>query len=189
MSLGDILENETRDEIARIRAQAQERSAAILAAARERATALLDSQKRSLDAELQAGLTRARSAADLEANAQRLGAADQVQARAFQQAEAELRGAPASPQYPQILARLIQEASAALPNAEVVEVHPNEVTAAQMALAQLGVQAQVRPNPAIETGVRLVGRGGKTSVQNTLLGRLQSGRDSLTAEVARLLNG
>ncbi|GAA5534677.1 V-type ATP synthase subunit E [Deinococcus aluminii] len=188
MSLGDILEHETRDEITRIRAGAQERAAAILAAARERASALLESQKRSLDAELQAGLTRARSAADLEMNAQRLAAADQTQTRAFQEAEAQLRAAPASPQYPQILARLIQEAQAALPSAEVVEVHPDEVTAAQAALAHLGLHLEVRPNPAVETGVRLVGRGGKTSVQNTLLGRLQSGREALTAEVARLLN-
>ncbi|MFC4455505.1 V-type ATP synthase subunit E [Deinococcus sonorensis] len=188
MSLADILESEIQGEIARIQGEARERAEAIRAQARERAEALVESRQRALEMERVSGLTRARSAADLDSNAQRLSAADTLQSRAFQEAEAQLRSIPQHPEYAQILARLIQEAHAALPTAEAIETTPAEMGAVQQALGQLGLPLQVRENPAVVTGVRLVGAGGKTSVQNTLLGRLQAGQGTLSAQVSRLLN-
>ena len=187
MSLAEILETEIQGEIEQIRRTAAERSEQILAEARERAATLVQSRQRALEQEKVAALTRARSAADLDSNAQRLSAADTLQSRAFVEAEAQLRAIPQHPEYRQILLRLLQEAHAALPTAEAVEANPAELDAVRGAVGELGLNLEVRPSGSVVTGVRLVGLGGKTSIQNTLLGRLQSGREGLSAQVSRLL--
>lgn len=187
MSLGDILETEIQGEITRIREQAQAQAQQLVTEAQERAQTLLDSRKRALESDHAAAITRARSAADLEGNAQRLAAADTLQVQAFQIAEQQLRSVTSQPEYSEILKRLIREAHDALPQADTVEAHPNEVAAVQGALSLLGLNMQVKANDQIATGVRLLGQGGKTSVQNTLVGRLNSGRSALQGQVARLL--
>ena len=189
MSLASILEQEIRGEIAQIQQGARQQSDEIVAQARAQAQSLTDSRARSLEAEYQAGLTRARSAASLEVSALRLSGADRVQAQAFQEAERQLRAVTVSEYYTDILGHLIAEARAALPQAEAVEVNPNDQDRAREALNSLGWAVEVRPNPAVETGVRLVGAGGKTGVQNTLLGRLEASRDALASQVAQVLRG
>lgn len=188
MSLAEILESEVAGEIAAIQAQASEKATAILAQAQERATAMIDSRSRLLANEKAAALTRARSAANLDGNAQQLNAANTLQSRAFIEAEAQLRAIPQHAEYPQILGRLLQEAHGALPTAEAIEANPAELDAVRQAAQTLGLPLPVRANDSVSTGVRLVGAGGKTSVQNTLLGRLQAGRETLSAQVSRLLN-
>lgn len=188
MSLADILESEVAGEIAAIEKGASQRAADIIAQANERAAAMIDSRRRLLASEKVAALTRARSAADLDTNAQQLNAANTLQSRAFIEAERELRAAAQHPEYPNIVTRLLQEAHAALPGAEAIEANPAELAAVQQAAQQLGLSVPVRGSDSVSTGVRLVGAGGKTSVQNTLLGRLQAGRDALGAQVSRLLN-
>ena len=188
MSLADILESEIQGEISGISQGAAARAAEIVAQAQEQAQTLIDSRARLLGSEKAAALTRARSAADLDSNAQRLGASDTLQSRAFQEAESQLRVIPQHPEYPQILARLLSEAHTALPTAEAIEAHSSELDAVRRAAQELGLSVPVRPNDSVSTGVRLVGAGGKTSLQNTLLGRLQSGRETLSAQVSRLLN-
>ncbi|WP_424951163.1 V-type ATP synthase subunit E [Deinococcus sp.] len=187
MSLAEILEQEVAGEIAAIEAQASEKAAATLAQAQERAAALTESRQRLLAGEKAAALTRARSAADLDGNAQQLNAANTLQSRAFVEAETQLRAIPQHPEYRGILSKLLQEAHAALPSAEVIEANPSELEAVRMAAQTLGLTVPVRGNDSVVTGVRLVGAGGKTSIQNTLIGRLQAGRETLSAQVSRLL--
>jgi V/A-type H+/Na+-transporting ATPase subunit E len=188
MSLAEILESEVAGEIAAIEGQASQKAEAIIAQANERAAALIDSRSRLLANEKAAALTRARSAADLDGNAQQLNAANTLQSRAFVEAESQLRSIPQHPEYPQILGRLLQEAHTALPTAEAIEANPAELDTVRQAAQVLGIHTEVRGNDSVSTGVRLVGAGGKTSVQNTLLGRLQAGRETLSAQVSRLLN-
>lgn len=187
MSLADILESEIQGEIGRIQAEARARADAVRQAAQEQAQALVQSRQRSLENDYAAGLTRARSAADLDSNAQRLSAADTLQVQAFQEAERQLRALPQSPEYVGVLEALIREAHGALPQAEAIEAHSREVGQVQQAAQQAGLHLEVRPNDSVSTGVRLIANGGKASVQNTLLGRLQMGRDALGAQVARLM--
>ena len=187
MSLADILESEIQGEISSIAQQANTRAAEIVARAQEQAQTLIDSRTRLLANEKAAGLTRAKSAADLDSNAQRLSASDSLQTRAFQEAESQLRVIPQHPEYPQIVVRLLQEAHTALPTAEAIETSSSELEAVRQAAQQLGIHTEVRANDSVVTGVRLVGAGGKTSIQNTLLGRLQAGRETLSAQVSRLL--
>ena len=188
MSLAEILESEVAGEIAAIESQAKEKAAAIVAQAQERADALVEGRTRLLAGEKTAALTRARSAANLDGNAQQLNAANTLQSRAFIEAERELRAASQHPEYPGIVSRLLQEAHTALPTAEAFEANPAELGAVQQAAQALGISLPVRGNDSVSTGVRLVGAGGKTSVQNTLIGRLQAGRETLSAQVSRLLN-
>ena len=188
MSLAEILEQEVQGEIAAIQEQAAQKAAAIVAQAHERAAALTESRTRLLANEKTAALTRARSAANLDTNAQQLNAANTLQSRAFVEAEAQLKAIPQHPEYLGILGKLLQEAHAALPTADVIEANPAEVNVVRQVAQSLGLQTEVRPNDSVQTGVRLVGAGGKTSIQNTLLGRLQAGRETLSAQVSRLLN-
>ena len=188
MSLAEILETEVAGEIAAIEQQASQKAGAIIAQANERAAALTESRSRLLANEKAAALTRARSAANLDTNAQQLNAANTLQSRAFIEAEKELRAAAQHAEYPNIVTRLLQEAHTALPTAEAIEAHPSELDAVRQAAQQLGIHTEVRANDSVLTGVRLVGAGGRTSVQNTLLGRLQAGREALSAQVSRLLN-
>ncbi|THF86581.1 V-type ATP synthase subunit E [Deinococcus sp. KSM4-11] len=187
MSLGDILETEIQGEITRIREDAQAKAAQIVAQAQERARSMVESRTRALATDYAAGLTRARSAADLDANAQRLSASDSLQVQAFKAAEDYLHSATTAPEYPQVLAKLISEGLAALPSAEVIEAASAEHDAVRAALSQLGKTLELRANESVKTGVRLVGPGGKSSVQNTLLGRLNASRAELSAQVSRML--
>ncbi len=183
MALDALLENEARAEIERVRAQGRERAQAIVREAQERAQALLESRQRALESQTQAGLVRARSAADLEVSAARLNANEGSMRRAFEIAENQLRGVTQAPEYREILSRLIQEVRAAMPDVEAIEVHPNEIGLARLVVTDL----EVRPNESIQGGVRAVGRGGKSGVTNTLLGRLERVRGSLAPQVARIL--
>ena len=81
----------------------------------------------------------------------------------------------------------IQFALMALPGATVVEANPAEHDAVRQALAQLGRSMDVRANPQLATGVRLVSPDGKTSIQNTLLGRLERVRGDLAPQISRLV--
>ncbi len=190
MALDKLLENEAQTEIERIRAEARERADAIVAGAKERAEALVSGRARALDVARQSGLVRARSAADLDSNAQRLTATDTLQAQAFQTAEQYIRSSVTAPEYPQIMMKLISEGLQALPGAVAVETHTDEQDAARRALDFLGGEAstvEVRVNDSVQTGVRLIGPDGKTSIQNTLVGRLGRVREELAPQITRLL--
>ena len=187
MALDKLLENEAQQDIERIRAEAQGRAEQIVAQAHEQAQALIDSRTRQLAGARQAELVRARSAADLDSSAQRLAAADSLQAQAFTVSEQYLHSVTTSAEYPMIVSKLLQEALQVLPDAEVVEAALAEHDAVRQALAQLGRQLDVRPNEQVKTGVRLVGKGGKASIQHTLVGRLNRVRGDLAPQISRLL--
>lgn len=182
MALDQLLENEARAEIERVRAQGREQAEAIVKAAQERAQATLDSRKRLLDGQLQAGVVRAQSSATLEVSAARLNASDSGMKRAFEIAEQQLHAFTGAPEYREILARLIAEAREAIGDVEALEVNPADV----QLTAELAPDVEVRANPAIEGGVRAVGKGGKSGITNTLLGRLARVRDAIAPQVAKV---
>ncbi|BDP42726.1 v-type ATP synthase subunit E [Deinococcus aetherius] len=185
MALDKLLENEAQSEIERIRAEARERSARILADARERAQSLLDSRTRALETQRQSGLVRARSAADLELSASRLNAGEQGLGQVYGMVEQYLQGITQAPEYREILGRLITEARQAIPNPEAVEVNPAEAALAR----ELVTDLPVRENPGVVGGVRVVARGGKSGITNTLGGRLEQVRSDLAPQISRLLAG
>ena len=184
MALDKLLENEAQTEIERIRAEARDRAAQILADARERAQALVESRQRALETQRQAGIVRARSAADLELSAARLNAGEQGMKAVYDLVEGQLRDIALLPEYREILARLLWQAREAIPDAEAVEVNPAEIAVAR----ELVTDIPVRENPAISGGVRVVARGGKSGITNTLSGRLDRLRGELAPQVSRILS-
>ena len=184
MALDALLENEARAEIERVRAEGRERAQRIIADAQTRAQTLIESRKRVLESQTQAGIVRAQSAADLEVAAARLNAGESGLKRAFELAEGQLRAVTQVPEYREILTRLINEARQALTDVEAIEVNPAEASLAR----QIAPDLEVRENPAIQGGVRAVGRGGKSGITNTLQGRLARVRESLAPQVARMLS-
>ncbi|PYE51179.1 V-type ATP synthase subunit E [Deinococcus yavapaiensis] len=182
MALDQLLENEARAEIERIRASGREQAEAIVRAASEQAQATLDSRKRLLDSQLQAGVVRAQSSATLEVSAARLNASDSGMKRAFEIAEQQLQGVTGLPEYREILSRLIAEAREAIGDIEALEVNPADVALAM----ELAPGLEVRPNPAVSGGVRAVGKSGKSGITNTLLGRLARVRDAIAPQVAQV---
>lgn len=184
MALDKLLENEAQSEIERIRAEARDRAGALVRQAQEQAQDMLESRNRALETQAQANLVRARSAADLELNAARLNAGESGIKRAFDLAHNELMEVTRVPEYQDILARLIAEARMVVPNASVVEVNPAEAQVARSIVSGL----EVRENPQIQGGIRLVSADGKSGVTNTLPGRLDRLRESLSPQISRILS-
>lgn len=183
MALDKLLEQEAQSEIERIRAEARDRAATILKDAQDRAEALLDSRTRALQSQRQAGLVRARSAAELELSASRLKAGEHGMAQVYGLVEGHLQEVIQAPEYREILARLIWQAREAIPNADVVEVNPADVMVAR----ELVTDLPVRENAGIVGGVRVLSNGGKSGITNTLAGRLERVKGELAPQISRLL--
>ncbi len=183
MALDKLLENEAQSEIERIRAEAKGRADKIVADAQERAQTLLESRTRALESQRQAGLVRAKSAADLEMNAAQLSASESGLTQVYGLVNEYLGGITTAPEYRDILARLVVEARQAVPNAEAVEVNP-----ADLGLGRILVQdIPVRENANITGGVRVIAQGGKSGITNTLAGRLERVKADLAPQINRLL--
>lgn len=183
MALDKLLANEAQLEIDRIRAEAQGRADQIIAEATEKANAMIESRTRALENQRQAGLVRARSAADLEANAARLSANEAGVSQVYGLVGDYLNNISGMSEYRDILGRLIQEARQMVPDAEAVEVAPGDVGVARIVVQDI----PVRENASIQGGARVVARGGKSGVTNTLPGRLERVKAELAPQVNRIL--
>ena len=183
MALDKLLENEAQAEIERIRAEARGRADQLLADARERADALIASRQRALENQRQAGLVRARSAADLNVNASRLSASDAGVSEVYRVVDEYLRNVTGAPEYGNILSRLIQEGLQAVPDAEAIELNPDEIGLAR----HMVTGVELRENRSIRGGVRVVSRGGKSGVTNTLAGRLERVKAEMAPQINRML--
>jgi len=189
--LTTLLRNEAQAEISALEKAAQEEAARIVQAAKDQAASMLDSKRRALESQMQSGIVRATSSAHLETNALRLSTADSGMVRAFAEAQKRMRafGKGNPDAYKNLLAKLAVEAAQALGQVEAAEVHPDDLEMAGQAFVSVNLHVPVRPNASIETGVRLIGKGGKSGITNTLLGRLERVRESLAPQVAQILNG
>jgi V/A-type H+-transporting ATPase subunit E len=186
--LATLLESEAQAEIETILGEARAKAEGIVRAGEENARSYLEGKRRALENDLNAALTRAKSASELEASALRLGASHGASEQAFSAAMNELRAFTKSSEYEKTLAKLISEVRTALGGAVArLEVNPADVETAKRAAAAAVVNATVVANPDVETGVRGSTEDGFSSVTNTLLGRLTRARDALLAEVAGVL--
>lgn len=183
MALDKLLENEALAEIEAIRAEARSRAAQIVAEATEKANAMVESRTRQMEVQRQAGMVRARSAADLEANAARLSANEASVSEVYGLVNQYLGGISGVGEYRDILGRLIAQAREVVPDAEAVEVNPADVGLARILVQDIAV----RENPAIQGGARVVARGGKSGITNTLSGRLERLKDELAPQISRIL--
>lgn len=182
MALDKLLENEAQAEIAAIQADARQTAATLIAQANEKAAAMIESRTRLLESQHQAGLVRAQSSADLEANAARLNASEAGVKQVYDLVSQYLGSVVAAPEYRDILIRLFQEAKAVVPDIEAVEVSPTDVT-----MLQAAIQLPVHANPNIQGGVRVIARGGKSGITNTLAGRFERIKAEMAPQIHRIL--
>src|SRR5690606_5694539 len=168
--LSTLLEKEASTEIEAIVAKAQARAAEILEAARVEAEAIVSSRERSVKAQREAGLVRARSAAQLEASALKLRAQHAGVEKVFAGVRQRLAELVADPQrYEPVFGKLLSEALAAVGKESVatVEVAASDVALAERALAADGVRAKVEAVTDVSGGVRVRTKS-RSAIENTL---------------------
>jgi V/A-type H+/Na+-transporting ATPase subunit E len=185
-----LLEHEASAEIESILAAARERASELLDAARADAEAATAARERSVATAREALAVRAQSSARLEASALKLRAqheaVEAVFAAAQERIEAIARDAKA---YEPVLAGLLVEALNGLGDEAPTEivVAARDVELATALAAKQGVTAPVVAGD-VAHGVRVrTGRG--SSVENSLLGRLETVRGELASQVTEVLFG
>ena len=189
--LSTLLEKEASTEIEAIVAKAQARAAEILEAARVEAEAIVSSRERSVKAQREAGLVRARSAAQLEASALKLRAQHAGVEKVFAGVRQRLAELAADPQrYEPVFGKLLSEALAAVgkENVATVEVAASDVALAERALAADGVSAKVEAVTDVSGGVRVRTKS-RSAIENTLTDRLEALEGELASEVSQALFG
>ncbi len=187
MALQDILAAIERDgerEVAATLAEAEREAASILARAREEASRRAAEVEGAAAAELEAEEERILREARLRATRLLREAREEVYRAALAEARRRLAGVRARPCYPAILRALLEEALAALPEAEVV------VADARDAEAFAGAAGGRSVRPALETwgGVEVATGDGRL-VRNTLEERLARAEPFLRALVASRIPG
>jgi V/A-type H+-transporting ATPase subunit E len=185
--LEDILRDEVAAEIEAVTREAEERATSILAEAKARTEALRAARLRALEAEAMAARHRAESAAELLVNQARLQARGQVMEEVRQRALKALQDLRAQPNYSEVLQRLAEEALKGVTKAEAVVVHPEDRGYLEAWVKERGLE--LRTDPRISLGVRVMAAGGRIQVQNTLTERLERAWEALSATVAREIWG
>lgn len=187
--LSALLEREASTEIEAILAEARSRASAMVAEAKAEAEALLEQRRKSVAAERDAALIRAKSAAQLEASALRLRAQHEEIERVFAAVRDRIGGLAADrPALRRVLAALLAEAVDAVGHDDVesIEVGQSDVAVVTELAASAKLSVPVIPVADVSSGVRVRSRR-RAAVENTLLTRLASLENELAADVSRLL--
>lgn len=187
--LSALLEREASAEIEAILTEARERASAVVAEARSEAEQLLATRRRAAEAQREAALVRARSAAQLEASALRLQAQHAALEGVFTAAR-ERMGALAgdAKAYRAVLGRLLQEAVDDVGATEVARVTAatSDLATVRTLVKAAGLEVPVEASDDVALGVRVVSRRHST-VENTLDARLAALAGELAADVSRTL--
>jgi V/A-type H+-transporting ATPase subunit E len=98
-----------------------------------------------------------------------------------------LKALPHKPEWPEVVRKLALEALSALGEPEALATHPENLPHLEALAQERGLR--LLPDPALRLGVRAVGQGGKTQVENALESRLERAWDALSSKVAQALWG
>ena len=189
--LSSLLEKEASTEIDAIVAEGKKRAEEILSTARAEAEGVLASRARAVKAQREAGLIRARSAAQLEASSLKLRSQHEGVQSVFAKAQERIVALQGDKQaYAGVFDKLLDEAIKGLGGADVeaIQVAPDDVEMAKAAAAKVGLTAAVVGSDAVRGGVRLV-TASRSAIENTLFGRLSALEGELAAEVSKALFG
>ena len=189
--LSALLDKEASAEIETVLSEAQSRASGIVAQATSEAEALLASRQRATQAQREATLVRARSAAQLEASSLRLKAqhagVESVFAAAQEKIAALVQDRAA---YAPVFEKLVKGvlAAAAGQQVEKIVVNPADRELAEKALEGAGVTPVVEASDDVRGGVRLL-TGNRSVIESTLFGRLEALKGELASEVSTALFG
>jgi V/A-type H+-transporting ATPase subunit E len=183
--LGDILQEEVHGEIDAILAEAESRAARLVRDAEEKAAARLKSHQEELHFKALAATRRARSAAELNLSTARMEAKGRVIESVRKRALEAIEEIANRENYRDILERLAEEALRAVGLGKAVVVHPDDEERIHEWVMQKGLE--LRTDPGLRLGVRVVDASAKRSVENSLPERLERAWNALTFDVARQL--
>jgi V/A-type H+-transporting ATPase subunit E len=182
-----ILSQEVEAEIQAILSEARAKAEGLKAEAEARAKALLEGKRRALEAAFQAALRRSESAGELLLSTARAQAKGEVLSELKAKALEALKALPHKPEWPEVVRKLALEALSALGEPETLATHPENLPHLEALAQERGLK--LLPDPALRLGVRAVGQGGKTQVENALESRLERAWDALSSKVAQALWG
>lgn len=189
-NLATLLDKEAGAEIEAILSEARQRASEIHAKAEDDAKAIMAQRQRSLTSQAEAASVRVKSAAQLEAASLRLKAQQQAIETAFAKAEEEIYALIQNrDRYASVLQALLSELLGSLDSATISEVraHPDDIELLSGLLEEQGISADLIADTQIVGGVKVSSSQTHMSVQNSLLERVQSSREELASEVARIL--
>jgi V/A-type H+/Na+-transporting ATPase subunit E len=187
--LSALLEREASTEIEAIVAEARSRASALVAEAKAEAEALLEQRRRSVAAEREAALVRAKSAAQLEASSLRLRAQHDEIETVFATVRDRITGLGGDrAALRRVLGALLTEAVEAVGAGEVesVEAAPADVATVTELASAARLSAPVLPASDVAFGVRVRTKQ-RSAVENTLSVRLATLENELAADVSRTL--
>jgi V/A-type H+/Na+-transporting ATPase subunit E len=182
-----ILSQEVEAEIQAILSEARAKAEGLKAEAEARAKALLEGKRRALEAAFQAAIRRSESAGELLLSTARAQAKGEVLSELKAKALEALKALPHKPEWPEVVRKLALEALSALGEPEALATHPENLPHLEALAQERGLK--LLPDPALRLGVRAVGQGGKTQVENALESRLERAWDAFSSKVAQALWG
>lgn len=185
--LGDVLQEEALAEIRSILSEADAKATALIREAEGQASQRVAAFQKTVEAETRAADRRDKSAAELTLAKARMQAKGRAIALVKEKVLAGLKEVARKPNYGEILVGLADEAIKAVEAPEAVVVHPEDEVRLSAWATQKGLE--LRTDPGLHLGVRIVTAGGQRSVENSLPERLQRAWESLAPGVAQRLWG
>jgi len=185
--LGDILQEEALAEINSILAEADSKAATLIREAEKQASDRVAAFRKRSDADLRVATRRAKSAAELTLITARMQARGQAIALVKKRVLTGLEEIAGKPNYGEILETLAEEAVKAVDAPEAVVVHPNDK--AKLHAWATRKKLDLRTDPRLHLGVRIVACGGQRSVENSLPERLKRAWERVASGVAQRLWG
>lgn len=183
-----VVEQEAEEEARRTLDEARSQADQLLARAEEQARAIRDEYRTKAEALEKAAMARAKSAANLEAQALLLEVKSRVIESLFAEAAEAMEKLPPG-QRRLALKGLLAEAAQGLSGSLRLSVAPGDADAARDLVKELKLDAEVVPDEKVRDGVVARTRNGNAMVLNRVADRLEQARPMLTAEIAKILWG
>jgi V/A-type H+-transporting ATPase subunit E len=185
--VGDVLQEEALAEINSILTEADSKAAMLVREAEKQASDRVAAFRKRVEAEVRAADRRAKNATELTLATARMQARGQAIVLVKEKVSTGLEEIALRPNYDKILEALAEEAVKAVEAPEAVVVHPDDKTKLSTWAIQKGLD--LRTDPGLRLGVRIVARGGQRSVENSLPERLRRAWETLAPGLAQRLWG
>jgi V/A-type H+-transporting ATPase subunit E len=185
--LGDILQEEALAEINSILTEADSKATVLIRDAEKQASERVAAFRKRVEAELRTANRRAKSAAELTLATARMQARGQAIVLVKKKVLTGLEEIAGRPNYGEILEALAEEAMKAVEAPEAVVVYPNDK--ARLSTWAIRKGLDLRTDPGLRLGVRIVAHGGQRSVENSLPERLKRAWEMLAPGAAQRLWG
>ncbi len=180
--LREILQEEAQAEIRGVLTEAEAKAKSLVRDAEQEASNREAAYRRRAEAELRVANDRARGAAELLLSTAHARARGQAMSLVKERTLAALENIVREPKYGDILALLADETLKTIQEPEALVIHPDDEDKLSNWAAEK--RLELRTDPALHLGVRIVASGGSRSVENSLPERLRRAWETLAPAVA-----